>query len=196
MKKRVQGCCIYMYIQRERERERTMGNLPPVAFKVDPTNESSWIISLKPRIVQGDVAVSFSVQPHGPSSKEQCEPSGRLSTMQNKKQKPGKQEKLDYGRTQRAAEVKTYCLSYSISAMWFFDGRLLIGLICLFPESPSESQHFASGAMWDFAGLSPALKTLQNCSSHNLKSGKPLTYVCKGFAAREIAGIKKFSLSF
>lgn len=62
-----------------------MRNLPPVACKVDPTNESSWIISEKPRIDQGDAAVSFSVQPHGPSSKEQCEPSGRLSTIKNEK---------------------------------------------------------------------------------------------------------------
>jgi len=34
---------------------------------------------------QADAAVSFSVQPHEPSSKEQCEPSGRLSAMQNEK---------------------------------------------------------------------------------------------------------------
>lgn len=133
----------------QRMGEGTMRNLPPVACKVDPTNESSWIIPEKPWIDQGDAAVSFSVQPHGPSSKEQCEPSGRRSTIENK----------ESGKIGETWLWKNTNSNKSENPLWLsklpnLRYTVKIGLICLFPESLLESQHLASGNIWNFLVLS------------------------------------------
>jgi len=105
-----------------------MKNLPPVLCKADPTNEPLWIMSLKPLIDQGDAAVSFSVQPHEPFSKEQCEPSGRLSTIdQKKKQENRRNLIMEEGKQQKKS--KCTIVLETIPLKLFFNVRILIGLI-------------------------------------------------------------------
>lgn len=171
-----------------------MRNLPPVACKVDPTNESSWIISVKPRIDQGDAAVSFSVQPHGPSSKEQCEPSGRLSTTENKKKQENKRNLVmkEHKQQQKSefivlSKLPNLCYTFlcqNINRSHLFISRVTIRKPTFLLLEILETFQFC-----------PGLDTVQNCSSHNLKNGKSLPYVYKDLAIYEIAGITKFSVS-
>lgn len=138
--------------------QRTMKNLPAVACKVDPTNESFSITSVKPRIDQGDAAVSFSVQPHGPSSKEQCEPSGRLSTMVNKKKKENKRnlitEEHKQQQTSKLTVAKLPNLYYAV-----FNVKILVVSFVYF-QSHHQKANTLLLKIFEILPFRPAIDTV------------------------------------